>query len=233
MSEHLLDNAAWHAILGRQGELAERRGLAARFLPDVSPLAALAEPTEEALTDLAALLSPGDVAAVVSDASSLPDVEDLDRHTAITCFQMVCQERPREPAPHFDTLGPSDADDMVALARATEPGPFERNTIAMGTYFGVREGGRLIAMAGERLKPEGWIEVSGVCTLPEARGKGLASGLVVAVTHLAADAGCAAFLHVVEGSPSMETALAVYERCGFETRTKIYVHPLMRKPSAA
>ena len=195
--------------------------------------AALAEPTAAALGDLATLLDQGEFAAVVSTASSLPEVKGLDHRAVVTLFQMACDQRPQAAARHFHILEASDSEEMIELARATEPGPFEKNTIAMGTYLGAREDGRLIAMAGERLQPDGWIEVSGVCTLPEARGKGLATGLVTALAHRAADMSCGSFLHVVEGSPSMETALSVYGQCGFETRTKIYVHVLAARESGS
>ena len=61
---------------------------------------------------------------------------------------------------------------MRALAKLTDPGPFFEETIKMGRYLGVEEDGELIAMAGERFRMDGWVEVSGVCTHPTRRGEG-------------------------------------------------------------
>ena len=80
--------------------------------------------------------------------------------------QMVCTERRHAAAASFLTLGEPDVAEMLALTAATEPGPFLPATIRMGRYLGVREAGRLIAMAGERLQPDGLTEISAVCTDP-------------------------------------------------------------------
>ena len=82
------------------------------------------------------------------------------------------------------TLGLDDVPDMLDLVDRTEPGPFTPKTIELGTYLGVRVDGALIAMAGERMRPPGYTEVSAVCTDPAFRGQGLAAYLVDAVMDL-------------------------------------------------
>lgn len=119
-------------------------------------------------------------------------------------------------------LGPGDAEEMVALARATRPGPFESATHLTGRYLGVRREGRLVAMAGERLSPPGWVEVSAVCTHPDARGRGLASALVRAVVAGVRSRGRRAFLHVEGGNP----AVALYAGLGLAVRRDVTLHVL-------
>jgi ribosomal protein S18 acetylase RimI-like enzyme len=126
-----------------------------------------------------------------------------------------------EPEP----LGPDDVDEMLALVAATEPGPFERRTIELGPYLGVRAGGRLVAMAGERFRCAGYTEVSAVCTDPEYRGRGLASLLTRAVVAGIRARGEEAFLHTLDRNV---TAIRVYESLGFTTRTTCEVAVVRR-----
>ncbi|MCZ6710340.1 MAG: GNAT family N-acetyltransferase [Gammaproteobacteria bacterium] len=142
--------------------------------------------------------------------------------------QMVCESPPAETEP-FDELGAADVPNMVELAELTEPGPFLERTVEMGRYIGVRDAGRLVAMAGERMKPPGWIEVSGVCTHSDARGQGYASRMVTNLVANCIAQGQRAFLHVVVGSPSEKTAVGVYESVGFRRRRGMYAHVLLRR----
>ena len=78
----------------------------------------------------------------------------------------------------FVILADEDAPNMRALAALTKPGPFASLTHRLGGFIGVKRGGRLVAMAGERMRLDGFTEVSGVCTHPEHRGQGLAGALM-------------------------------------------------------
>ncbi|MGW4668758.1 GNAT family N-acetyltransferase [Streptosporangium sandarakinum] len=107
---------------------------------------------------------------------------------------------------------------MLDLVARTQPGPFWPRTCELGTYLGVRDNGTLVAMAGERLRPPGWTEISAVCTAPEARGQGHAARLVSALVARIAARGERPFLHVAGTNTG---AIALYERLGFETRTPV------------
>jgi ribosomal protein S18 acetylase RimI-like enzyme len=89
-------------------------------------------------------------------------------------------------------LGTTDVPEMLELTAASEPGPFLPQTIQMGSYFGIRAGdGRLVAIAGERLRSTAFAEISAVCTHPEFRGHGYARDLT---TFLAAQIRAAGLL---------------------------------------
>ncbi len=75
-------------------------------------------------------------------------------------------------------LSNADAKDMLDLVQKTKPGPFGKRTREMGNYIGIRDQGRLIAMAGERMCIDGYVEISAVCVDEDWRGKGLAGRLV-------------------------------------------------------
>ena len=107
---------------------------------------------------------------------------------------------------------------MLELVARTEPGPFGPETYRMGRYLGIRRGGALIAMAGERLRPPGWTEISAVCTDPAFRGQGLAARLVGAVCAGIVQRGERPLLHVLA---SNQSAIALYERLGFVVRRSL------------
>jgi predicted GNAT family acetyltransferase len=118
---------------------------------------------------------------------------------------------------------------MLDLVARTEPGPFRKRTIELGTYLGIRRDGRLIAMAGERLHPPGWTEISAVCTDPGYRGHGLATRLVRAVAAGIRARGETPFLHAAADNTY---AIRMYERLGFTLR-RTTTFRAVRIPAAA
>ena len=123
-------------------------------------------------------------------------------------------------------LGDADAPEMLALATLTEPGPFFVKTHQLGRFVGIRQDGRLVAMAGERMQPDGFTEVSGVCTHPDHRGRGYAAALMGEVARGILARGDTPFLHAYA---SNQAAIALYERLGFQHRREI----LMTRLTAA
>lgn len=223
---HLLDNPAWRALHEAQSGFGETRDLVARYTPAISPIGAVGETTAHAFEALAQMCGREPVAIISEhDALPLPSRVRTIRHVGL--HQMVCEAAAPPVAIDAVTLGPNDVEEVLALVALTEPGPFARRTLELGTYLGIRDGGRLLAMTGERLKPPGWTEVSGVCTHPDGRGRGYALGLVTAVTNAIIARGEAAFLHVAIGSPSQHGATRVYERVGYRIRRTLHLHVLV------
>ncbi len=141
--------------------------------------------------------------------------------TSAAGVQMVLQHAPARVADQrIERLGEADAADMLALATLTKPGPFTLKAQALGEFWGVKENGRLVAMAGERMKQEGFTEVSGVCTHPDARGRGLARLLSVFMTHRVLERGETPFLHAYAAN---EAAIGLYRSMGFEVRSTMNV----------
>jgi ribosomal protein S18 acetylase RimI-like enzyme len=210
---HVLDNPAHASLAGPHAYLAERHGAAARYPVDVAPYAGLPEhPPPAAWADLAALTGPDALIRFAGAPVCAPDSWQIARHVRL---QLVDA---RVKAAHGDEairLAAADVPDMLALAERTDPGPFLPRTIQLGTYLGIRRNGALVAMAGERLHPPGWTEISAVCTRIAYRGQGLASQLVLALTTEIRARGENAFLHV---SADNHGAIALYESLGFQRR---------------
>ena len=112
--------------------------------------------------------------------------------------------------------------DLVALA---QPGPFLPRTIEMGNYYGIRQDGKLVAMAGERLHLTGFCEISAVCTHPNFRGRGYAAALTTQVAQGISERGELPFLHV---APDNHPAMRLYQKLGFQLRIEIELCGLQR-----
>ncbi|WP_019068985.1 GNAT family N-acetyltransferase [Streptomyces hokutonensis] len=212
--ERLLDNPARAALTGPHAHFAERRGRILRYPVDVSPWLALPdEPDADDWADVAALAGPGAEIALFGCRGQVPD--DWEVTFDIDGVQMVDDGLAAAPDPEAVLLGPADVPEMLDLVERTRPGPFLPRTVELGTYLGIRRGGALVAMAGERLHLPGWTEISAVCTDPSVRGQGLASRLILAVAHGIRERGETPFLHTGAGNT---TAIRLYESLGFRLR---------------
>lgn len=210
---HPLDNAVWSALAGPHARFAERLGAAARYPADMYAFAALADPADPAAwADLHRLAGPS-TPVRIKPVGFVPDGWELIREGY--GVQLVDTSLRAEPDPEAVVLGPADVPEILDLIARTEPGPYLQRTILMGTYLGLREDGRLIALAGERLSLDGWTEISAVCTDPAHRGKGLATRLIRAVAAGIRERGDTPFLHAAAGNAN---AIRLYESIGFTLR---------------
>ncbi|MFI8003172.1 GNAT family N-acetyltransferase [Streptomyces sp. NPDC086010] len=213
-SGHPLDNPARSSLTGPHARFAERRGRVLRYHPDVTPWLALPDdPGPQDWADVAALAGAG--ARVTLTAFREPPPADWEIVFHATGVQMVDDSVAAEPDHEASPLGPADVPDMLDLVARTRPGPFLPRTVELGTYLGVRRAGVLVAMAGERLHPSGWTEISAVCTDESVRGQGLAGRLVRAVAHGIRERGDTPFLHAAASNTS---AIRLYENLGFTLR---------------
>ncbi|WP_200306289.1 GNAT family N-acetyltransferase [Streptomyces adelaidensis] len=211
---HVLDNPALASLTGPHAHFAERRGRVLRYPVDVSPWLALPdEPVAADWADVAVLAGPGAEAAVAAYSGTFPGGWEMTFDLA--GVQLVDGGIAAAPDDEAVPLGPADVPEMLDLVERTQPGPFLSRTVELGTYLGIRRGGALVAMAGERLHPPGWTEISAVCTDPAFRGSGLATRLIHAVAHGIRERGETPFLHT---AATNTTAIRLYEALGFRLR---------------
>jgi len=225
-SLHPLDNPVWHALTGPQATVAEGGAHARRYHPAIAPFAALPDELSAAAWDeLRSLVSPSDFVALPRANLAPPDGWDV--FMRIPCVQMVATTTVDTTGMHgangvaIIDLTVDDVPDMRALVDVTRPGPFLDRTIELGRYVGVRaDDGQLVAMAGERMRLPGYVEMSAICTLPEHRGRGLATGLVIALLDHIRASGATPMLHAVADNTA---AIKLYEQLGFATRLTMEV----------
>jgi predicted GNAT family acetyltransferase len=218
MPAHPLDRPIWSALISRQAALAQGDARALRFDPAYGLFAASADRAPAALDALAALApAEGPIGLVEPDLPPVPP--GLHLVSTALCHQMTAESVAPRPADFaILPLGDSDAPEMLALATLTKPGPYFARTHRLGGFVGAKVDGRLVAMAGERMKVPGFTEVSGVCTHPDHRGKGYAAALMAHVAAGIVARGETPFLHSYSDN---EGVIALYEKMGFRLRRQV------------
>ncbi|MBX2859664.1 MAG: GNAT family N-acetyltransferase [Vampirovibrio sp.] len=213
----MLNNPIWKALNSQQQGMSTGNDLARVFDAVVSPLSGMVEPSPEAYAALGELAKDGRrVVLFLEQVVSPPAGWALEVEGALT--QMIWEGSALPTVGVFDIepLGETDVPEMLALAKLTKPGPFETKTITMGQYLGIRQEGRLVAMAGERLHlsegKDGYTEISAVCTHPDFQGRGYAKALMVALMEGVLNRGEIPMLHAWKSNTG---AIAVYEKLGF------------------
>jgi ribosomal protein S18 acetylase RimI-like enzyme len=225
-STHPLDHPIWSALTTRQQALAEGGTLARRYPFAIAPFAATVDTSPRSFAALSALMSRSEVAVLFTPDPVAPPAE-FKIVLAETGEQMI--GTPAEsslPGVEAVTLGVDDAPAMVELTELTKPGPFTLRTHELGTFLGIRIDGQLVAMAGERMKPAHYTEITAVCVHPSHRGRGYGQILLGAIARQITARGEIPFLHVFSNNAS---AIALYRRQGMEIRRRLYVTVLQRQ----
>lgn len=220
-----LDRLIWTALTGEQSRHAVGCAHARRFHPSIGPLAAIRDAGPDSLAALARLARETGPLALMQPGEPL-DVPGTIIEKSAEGVQMVfdaatCGGRPGDGDAAdlpIEPLGAADYPEMLALATLSAPGPFAERTGDLGRFWGIREGGRLIAMAGQRIATARHVEVSAVCTHPEARGRGLAGALSLRVVQAIRADGRTPILHSYADN---EAALGLYRKLGFRERARV------------
>ncbi len=221
----LLNNLVWHALSGPQARFATGSDQVRRYAPGYSGLAGFADPERGNLDELMPFCEPGE--RVYTDVWAGPVPSGWRLEFESTMFIMVWDGDPPDGDMTDDAvvLGPQHVEQAVALAELTHPGPFGPKTIELGEYLGCFDGDRLIAMAGERLEAGTLREVSGVCTHPDFRGRGLARRLMHTLMRHEMARGETPVLHVVRENTG---ARRLYEDMGFRYHLETVVRAVSR-----
>jgi len=223
---HPLDRPIWSALTTRQQDLAEGGALARRYPTAITPFADMADMSAESFAALGKLVSGPEIAVLFTpDAVTAP--EEFKVLLAETGEQLIGTPAEVtmsgvEPV----TLGAADVAEMIALTELTKPGPFFARTHELGKFLGIRIDGKLVAMAGERMKPANYTEMTAICMHPDHRGRGYAQLLLGAVARQIVARGEIPFLHVFTDNIS---AIALYERQGMNIRRRLHVTVLQKR----
>ncbi|MGP9694212.1 GNAT family N-acetyltransferase [Brachybacterium sp. AOP25-B2-12] len=214
----VLDNPAWSSLTGAHAHLAIGNDEVRHYPEDVSPFVGIRDLADPGVWDAILEVFGHDAVVGVSHADPvLP--EGWEWEFRVPGVQLIQTDAlVTRPDPEAVELGADDVADMLALIERNRPGPFEQRTRELGRYIGIRREGKLVAMAGERLHPAGWTEISAVAVDPDQRRQGLASRLVLDVAFHIQQRGDRAFLHTAESNTG---AIAAYEKLGFALRRRL------------
>lgn len=215
--DSVLDEAAWSSLTGEHAHLAEGGDLVRRYPVDVSPFAAVRTWDDPGVWDAIVDLVGHD-ADFPAPPESVAVPAGWVRGEVFAGVQLVETDRvAARPDPEVVVLGEADVPEMMDLVARAKPGPFLPRTHLLGRYVGIRRDGRLAAMAGERLRPAGWTEISAVATDERYRGQGLATRLVLDAVHHVHERGARALMHAAAGNTN---AIRLYESLGFVLRRR-------------
>ncbi len=223
--KHLLDNIAWHTLTGSHAHCAAGAGDARRYARGFSPIVGFTHAEQPDFEALAPHCEPREHVYCIGWSGAAPAGWQID--VDATMFSMVWEAAMPEAdaAPEAIRLGPQHAAQAMALATLTRPGPFGPRTLELGDYFGCFDGDRLVAMAGERMAAGALREVSGVCTHPDAQGKGFARRLMLKLIRRQMQRNELPFLHVMRDNVN---ARALYARMGFGVYRESIVRVISR-----
>ena len=214
---HPLDNPAWSALTTEQATFAQGPEDAKRYRPNLLPFVGLAPGA--AAENLDPYIAAGESFYVIGDLPNLP--AGWDQTLELPCAQLLapanlhCMPQPTEP---IVLLGEPDKEEMFRLINTLQPGYYHPDTRQIGDYCGIRREGRLVAMAGERMRMTGFTELSAICTHPDFNGRGYAQQLIAWLCRRQAAAGINPVLHV---SLANQRALRLYLYLGFRHRREI------------
>lgn len=213
--QELLDNPIWNALCTEHAALALGDDHARRYPQEIGPLSGIPDQSPDSYAKLRELAGQNAVVLFSIEPFRIP--AGWQRLRGGQLVQMIRLEPPQTPwpdgedRPEYRQLTTADAPAMVALAGLTEPGPFRLRTLELGNFYGIFNGDSLMAMAGKRMHLPGVVEVSGVCTHPDARGRGYAAHLMSVVIDEIEREGKVPILHAWADNP----AVRLYERLGF------------------
>lgn len=216
----ILDNMMWHCLSGFHKKHSSGTDSIRRYAQGFSPIIGFADQTNPDFAALSAFCNPGEHFYCEGWNGVVPAGWQIDAES--TMYRMVWAENCPDAMDEtrLVALNASHTKAALELAQLTKPGPFGLRTIELGAYFGVFEGERLIAMAGERMHAGSYHEISGVCTHPEFQGRGLARQLMNKLIRLQLQKNETPFLQVMRDNVS---ARALYEQLGFNIYRELVV----------
>jgi ribosomal protein S18 acetylase RimI-like enzyme len=228
MAAHLLDNPIWSSLTTKHASFAVMQGNAGRYPPQVAPFAAVNSGDAGALAELQGLINSGESVYLVGMAPQFGRGWRVE--SAFPIPQLVCSTPAVVRAgPEAVPLTEAQRSDMLALTALVFPGFFRARTVEMGRYIGIYHGRVLAAMAGERMRLDGYQEISAVCTHPEFIGRGYAQRLVALLVNAVLERGDTPFLHTHRDNTR---ALALYDHLGFKLRTEVMLWSVTRERTA-
>lgn len=222
--KHKLDNPIWYSVSETHKNFGIDFGTIKFYHPDYCPFGGFIalENIENAISEYAKLVNNF---YIIGQKPNVPDNLKIDHE--LICLQMIIHDKIETIfEDQIVKLGEEHLDDLLELVRIVYPDYFKKKTSTLGNYYGIYKGTQLVAVTGERMQMDEYTEVSAVITHLEYTGKGYAKQLVAHTVNAIFEQNKTPFLHVAESNTG---AIKLYEKLGFQTRTKISVWNIVQK----
>lgn len=222
----LLSNAMWHSLSGAHAHLSAGTDRIRRYAKGISPMIGYGDPSRPEFDAIAPFCEAGERFYCAEWTGAEPDGWKIEVDSSMCAMVWDAPAPPVDDALGAVRLTQAHVPQMVALTELTRPGPFGTRTIELGEWHGVFDGDRLVAMAGERMQVDNLHEVSGICTLPEYRGRGLAKRLTALMVRIQLARGERPCLHVASANtPARE----LYRKMGFALDQEVAMRIVSRR----
>ena len=221
---HHLDNPILAALTTKHSSLAVKKNNVHMYKPGVFIMVGTPDISEATIKDLSEIVPSEGFAGFMGFNPKMEPY--FAQRFSVQAYQMISETIPQYNEVEYVELGMPDVKEMMELVDLTKPGsPFFPGMFQLGKYIGVKEDGKLVAMAGERVKLNGYTEIALVCTHPDYRRKGYAASLSGILMKEIIDKGEKPFLHVMTHNVP---AIKLYEKLGFKTRTEYPISTYQR-----
>ncbi|WP_158796105.1 GNAT family N-acetyltransferase [Pedobacter sp. L105] len=220
--KHVLDNSIWSALNSGNKDIALGTENVKYYPADVAPFAGLVLNTSENLNTLYEI-TPGEGTFAIKNIGQLHIPAPWKLIRSVPLLQMVCDDpvQRKTISDSIEELSKKHISQMLQLTTLTNPGPFRERTIDLGHYQGIFDGEQLVAMAGQRMHPLPYAEISAVCTHPDYIGRGYGAQLILSQANRIKESGGTPYLHVAEGN---DRAIKLYKSLGFVTRQQMFIY---------
>lgn len=224
-NENKLDNPAWYALTEIHQPFAVGTNEIKKYQRYIAPWVAHTSSDPTILNKLDPFIEKEESFYVFDSMPQLPP--NYIHENTVHCLQMICRQEIKATINNagIEKMGDEDGEEVENLINLVQPGYYNPGTRLMGEYYGIRQNGQLVALAGERMRMNGFTEVSGVVTHPDFTGRKYAQQLVALVVNNNIAAGIIPFLHVAETN---ERAIKLYEHLGFVNRRFIMVRKIKK-----
>jgi len=223
-SNHKLDNPVWYSISETHKDFGIDFGTIKFYHPDYCPFGGFTafDNKENSISEYAKLAN---TFFIIGQKPTLSD--NLQLKNELICLQMIIHYKIEiKIEDQIVKLEEEHLDDLLGLVKIVYPEYFKKKTASLGNYYGIYKNNQLVAVTGERMQMEDYIEVSAVITHPDHTGKGYAKQLVTHTVNAIFEQNKTPFLHVSESNIG---AIKLYEKLGFQTRTRISIWNIAQK----
>nr|WP_315209698.1 GNAT family N-acetyltransferase [uncultured Flavobacterium sp.] len=211
-----LDNPVWFSLSETHQSFALDYGSVKFYHPDYCPFGGF-EKGNAIAKSIDEYSEMVDSFFIVGEKPELSNLLKLNKE--LVCLQMiVCNPIDIAINDPIVKLTVEHIDSLYELVNLVQPGYFKKKTALLGNYYGIFKNGELVAVTGERMQMNDFIEVSAVVTHPNHTGKGYAKQLVVQTVNEIFKQNKIPYLHVIEDNKG---AIQLYEKLGFSSRRKI------------
>lgn len=214
--ETKLDNPIWHSLSETHKDFAIDYGTIKFYYPNYCPFGGFTEidNTANAISEYAKLSNNF---FIFGEKPNIP--ENLLLKNELVCLQMIIYDKiDQVMEDEIVLLEEKHLEAILGLVKIVYPEYFKRETASLGNYYGIFKNNQLVAITGERIRMDDFIEVSAVITHPDHTGKRYAKQLVAHTVNAIIDKKNTPFLHVSQANFG---AIKLYEKLGFKTRRKI------------